>query len=136
MTTQRIIFLIVVLLLASPRQAFVQSPASTYDLVIAGGLVIDPESNLNGVRQVGITGGVIQAVSTEPLRGRRTVDASGLIVAPGFIDLHSHGQSLENYRAKAHDGVTTALEMEVGVGNVDHWYAERSDKAPSPCTGI
>lgn len=130
MTTQRIIFLIVVLLLVSPRQAFAQIPVSTFDLVIAGGRVIDPESNLNDVRHVGITGGVIQSVSSEPLRGRHSIDASGLIVAPGFIDLHSHGQSLEIYRAKAHDGVTTALEMEIGVGNVDDWYAERANKAP------
>ena len=52
-----------------------------------------------------------------------------MVVAPGFIDLHSHGQDAENYRLKAMDGVTTALELEVGVGDVDDWYAERTGKA-------
>ena len=58
-----------------------------------------------------------------------TIDATGLVVAPGFIDLHSHGQDAENYRYKAMDGVTTALELEIGVGDIDGWYAERQGKA-------
>jgi N-acyl-D-aspartate/D-glutamate deacylase len=57
------------------------------------------------------------------------IDAKGLVVAPGFIDLHSHGQTDENYRFKAMDGVTTALELEVGVSPVAPWYAEREGKA-------
>jgi dihydroorotase len=57
------------------------------------------------------------------------IDATGLVVAPGFIDLHSHGQTPENYRFKARDGVTTALEMEVGVSPVAPWYAAREGKA-------
>ena len=50
-------------------------------------------------------------------------------MAPGFIDLHSHGQTPENYRFKAMDGVTTALELEVGVSPVPAWYAAREGKA-------
>jgi N-acyl-D-aspartate/D-glutamate deacylase len=100
-----------------------------YDIVIRGGRVLDPESNLDAVRDVGIRGGVIRAVSEKPLTGRRVLDAKGHIVAPGFIDLHSHGQDEESYRAKAMDGVTTALEMEVGVGDITAWYAEREGKA-------
>jgi N-acyl-D-aspartate/D-glutamate deacylase len=65
----------------------------------------------------------------EPLHGRTVLDAAGLVVAPGFIDLHSHGQTPENYRFKAMDGVTTALEMEVGVSPVPAWYAAREGKA-------
>jgi len=103
--------------------------AQTYDLVITNGRVIDPESKLDAVRNVAISGGVIRAVSDAPLQGRATVDARGLVVAPGFIDLHSHGQDTENYRYKAADGVTTALELEVGVGDVDAWYAERAGHA-------
>src|SRR5207249_2617152 len=71
------------------------------------------------VRNVGISGGKIRAISSAALQGRQTIDAKGLVVAPGFIDLHQHGQDDENYRAKARDGVTTALELEVGVADVD-----------------
>lgn len=99
--------------------------AQTYDVVLAGGRVMDPESGLDVVRNVGIAGGRIAAISESPLTGRQTVDARGLVVAPGFIDLHSHGQDEENYRYKARDGVTTALELEVGVSPVKPWYAAR-----------
>jgi dihydroorotase len=81
------------------------------------------------VRNVGIRQGKIAAISADPLRGRTVFDAKGLVVAPGFIDLHSHGQTPENYRYKAMDGVTTALEMEVGVSPVPAWYAAREGKA-------
>jgi len=57
------------------------------------------------------------------------IDARGLVVSPGFIDLHQHGQDDENYRFKAMDGVTTALELEVGTGFVDLWYAQREGKS-------
>ncbi len=87
----------------------------TYDVVIRNGRVLDPESGLDGIRNVGITGNRIAAISTAALSGKTLVDATGLVVAPGFIDLHSHGQDAENYRFKAMDGVTTALELEVGV---------------------
>src|SRR5690348_600384 len=103
--------------------------AQTYDLVIRGGRLIDPESKLDAVRNVGISGGKVRAVSASVLAGRTTIDAAGLVVAPGFIDLHSHGQDDENYRAKAMDGVTTALELEVGVADVDRWYGGREGKA-------
>ena len=83
--------------------------AQTYDIVLQQGRVIDPQSGLDGVRSVGITGNRIAAISTGPLQGKVSVDANGLVVAPGFIDLHSHGQTPENYRYKAMDGVTTAL---------------------------
>lgn len=92
--------------------------AQQYDLVIAGGRVIDPETGLDAVRNVAIQRGTIAKISTEPLAGRRTIDAKGLVVAPGFIDLHQHGQDLDSQRVKAFDGVTTALEMEIGVPDV------------------
>jgi len=103
--------------------------AQPYDLVIANGRVMDPATNLDAVRHVGIRAGKIAAVSTRPLTGKATVDAKGLVVAPGFIDLHSHGQTPENYRFKARDGVTTALEMEVGAYPVADWYRAREGKA-------
>ena len=100
-----------------------------YELVIANGRVMDPESGLDGVRSVGIRGGKIVAISQKPLRGKATIDAKGLVVAPGFIDLHEHGQEPRNYQFQAHDGVTTSLELEVGTDDVDRWYAAREGKA-------
>src|SRR6266852_3512695 len=99
--------------------------AQQFDVVLANGRVIDPESGLDAIRHVGIRGSEIAAVSASPLQGQTVVDVKGLVVAPGFIDLHSHGQTPENYRFKAYDGVTTALEMEVGVNPVASWYKER-----------
>lgn len=103
--------------------------AQQYDVVIANGRVMDPESNLDAVRNVGIRSGKIAAISKKPLRGNTVVDAKGLVVTAGFIDLHSHGQTPENYGFKARDGVTTALELEVGVNPVNPWYAAREGKA-------
>jgi N-acyl-D-aspartate/D-glutamate deacylase len=100
-----------------------------YDVVIANGRVMDPESGLNAVRNVGIIAGKVGAISTSHLNGKSTIDAKGLVVAPGFIDLHEHGQTPEKYRYQAHDGVTTSLELEVGTDDVDRWYAEREGKS-------
>ncbi|MDR3699979.1 MAG: amidohydrolase family protein [Candidatus Sulfopaludibacter sp.] len=99
--------------------------AQQYDVVLANGRVMDPASNLDAVRFVGIASGKIAAISATPLRGREVVDVKGLVVAPGFIDVHQHRINPENYAFKARDGVTTALEMEVGVSPVPPWYAER-----------
>ena len=89
--------------------------AQKYDLVIEGGRVMDPESGLDAVRNVGIANGKVARISTDPLAGIRVLGAKGLIVAPGFIDLHQHGQDNDSGRVKAFDGVTTALELEIGV---------------------
>ena len=105
------------------------SAQATYDLVIRGGRVIDPESHLDAVRNVGIRGGKVAAISAAPLQGRTVIDARGLVVSPGFIDLHAHGQDDENYRLFAQDGVTTALELEAGTADVPAFYAARSGKA-------
>jgi N-acyl-D-aspartate/D-glutamate deacylase len=103
--------------------------AQTYDLAIANGRVLDPAGNLAAVRHIGIRAGRIAAISATPLVARATIDAKGLVVAPGFIDLHSHGQTPENYAFKARDGVTTALELEVGVHPATPWYAQREGHA-------
>jgi N-acyl-D-aspartate/D-glutamate deacylase len=92
--------------------------AQDFDVVVAGGRVMDPETGLEAVRDVGIRGGKIVRISASPLSGRRMIQATGLVVAPGFIDLHQHGQELDSQRVKAFDGVTTALEMEIGVADV------------------
>ena len=105
--------------------ACASQPAATYDLVVANGRVVDPESGLDGVRHVGITGGKIAVVSETPLQGTRVIDASRHVVAPGFIDLHEHGQQDESYRMMVRDGVTSAFELEVGTGDVAGWYKAR-----------
>jgi dihydroorotase len=115
-------------MLSIPCPLYSQSEP-TYDVVILNGRVMDPESGLDAVRNVGIQSGKVSAISSDLLRGKTTIDATGLVVSPGFIDLHSHGQDAENYQIKAMDGVTTALEMEVGVWPVRAWYAARQGKA-------
>ena len=102
---------------------FASPPQPSYDLVILNGRVIDPESKTDAIRNLGISNGTIKAISTRKLAGRTVIDARNLVVSPGFIDLHQHGQNEENNRFKAMDGVTTALELEVGTGDVDAWYA-------------
>jgi cytosine/adenosine deaminase-related metal-dependent hydrolase len=92
--------------------------AQQYDLVLEGGRVMDPETGLDAVRNVGVRDGKIARIASETLSGRRIVHADGLVVAPGFIDLHQHGQDAASQRVKALDGVTTALEMEIGVPDV------------------
>jgi N-acyl-D-aspartate/D-glutamate deacylase len=103
--------------------------AQTFDLVIHGGRVIDPETHLDAVRDIGINGGMIRYISLTPLQGKRILDATGLVVAPGFIDLHQHGQQPEDYRLKAFDGVTTALEMEIGTPDVAGFLENRGGKS-------
>ena len=105
--------LILSLLLLSPLLH-----AQQYDLVLEGGRVIDPETHLDAVRNVGIRDGKIASITNTALNGRRVIHAAGLVVAPGFIDLHQHGQDPASQRVKAFDGVTTALEMEIGAPDV------------------
>src|SRR5262245_58239580 len=106
-----------------------QSPLGPqdFDLVVLNGRVMDPESGLDDVRNIGVRSGRIAAISRDRLNGKIVVNAGGLAVAPGFIDLHAHGQTPETYRFQALDGVTTSLELEVGTADIDRWYDERKD---------
>jgi len=118
----------------APRRPIVRTvvpkvDATVYDLVLAGGRVMDPQTKLDAVRNVGIKDGQVGAISEQPLKGVETIDVKGLVVAPGFIDLHAHGQDLESSRWQALDGVTTALELEAGAFPVAAWYREREGKA-------
>jgi N-acyl-D-aspartate/D-glutamate deacylase len=90
---------------------------------------MDPETGRDAVRHVGLRGERIAAVSETPLEGAVEIDVGGLVVAPGFIDLHAHGQTYQANEYQAHDGVTTALELESGVPDVANWIAKRRGDA-------
>ena len=109
--------------------ACVPTYGEIYDVVISHGRVMDPESGLDDVRNLGISGGKVRAVSSDSLTGKQTIEARGMVIAPGFIDLHEHGQEPRNYQFQAHDGVTTSLELELGTYDVDKWYAAREGKS-------
>jgi dihydroorotase len=98
------------------------------DLVLVGGRVMDPETALDAQRNVGIRGDRIVEISADPLRGSTVVDVSGLVVAPGFIDPHAHGQTNDSHRFQAHDGVTTALELESGRPFLRQWLQAKEGK--------
>jgi N-acyl-D-aspartate/D-glutamate deacylase len=119
-----------VALLASPSAApggAGEEPA--FDLVLAGGRVMDPESGLDAVRHVGIRAGILEALSETPLTGAEVVDVRGLVVAPGFIDLHAHGQDARSNAFQARDGVTTALDLELGAYPVEAFLRQREGRA-------
>lgn len=104
------------------------------DLVLAGGRVMDPESGLDAVRDVGIRGDRVVAISASPLderlgEGGVRLEIAGLVVAPGFIDLHVHGQSRRASEYQVHDGVTTALELEWGYPSVGEWLESRRGRS-------
>jgi len=102
--------------------------ARQYDMVIHQGRVVDPETRLDAVRDIGINGGKIAAISKAPLNGKKNIDARGLIVTPGFIDLHSHAINVPSNWMQAFDGVTTSLELEAGSFPIDKAYEAAATK--------
>ena len=118
-----------ILLLLICLTGTLDAAAQSYDVVLSGGRVMDPESGLDAARNVGITGDRIVRISTEPLMGKRVIDAKGLVVAPGFIDVHQHAQDNNSGRLKALDGVTTGLEMEIGVPDVASFLRRKKDRS-------
>ena len=108
-----------------PTQALI----SQYDIVLSGGRVMDPETKLDEIRNIGITDGKIMEISSDPLNGTIVIDVAGLVVSPGFIDLHVHGITNVEQEYQAHDGVTTALELEWGLPLLKDWYNSRKGKA-------
>ena len=109
--------------------AGLSSADPSFDVVLQGGRVIDPESGLDAVRNVGIQGDTIVRISAEPLAGKRIVDAGGLVVSPGFIELHQHAFLPETYPLLALDGVTTALELEVGASDFTPFLQAQDGRA-------
>lgn len=99
--------------------------ATMYDVVIENGRVMDPETNLDAVRNVGIKDGKIVAITEDKLAAgaARVIDASGLAVIPGFIDMHHHNAAIPfGQKLALRDGVTSPMELEVGVYPVKGWY--------------
>lgn len=94
----------------------------THDLVLRGGRVVDPASGLDTVTDLAVDGDRVAAIGPG-LRGRTELDATGCVVAPGFVDLHSHATDLDGQRLQAFDGVTTGLDLEAGVPVLDRVYA-------------
>ncbi|GAA4279090.1 amidohydrolase family protein [Aquimarina mytili] len=110
-------------------QSVFAQPNNQYDIVLQGGRVIDPETKLDAIRNIGIRDGQILEISTNTLSGTEIINVSGLIVAPGFIDLHVHGITNIEQEYQIKDGVTTALELEWGLPFLKEWYALRKSKA-------
>jgi len=106
-----------------------KAQSTVYDIVLSGGRIIDPETKLDAIRNVGIINNRIAQISSESLKGKETINVSGLVVAPGFIDMHVHGRSNVEQEYQLHDGVTTALELEWGIEHIGKWYASRQGKA-------
>ncbi|HEX7116049.1 MAG TPA: amidohydrolase family protein [Steroidobacter sp.] len=103
--------------------------APVYDVAIVNGRVMDPETGFDAVANVGIKDGVISTITTDSITGRHTINAKGLVVAPGFIDLHAHAQEPHGQGLQVRDGVTTALEQEAGAYPIAPFYAQREGRA-------
>ena len=109
-----------------------QALAVDYDLVILNGRVMDPESKLDAVRNVGIKDGKIAVISKDKISGKQQIDASGHVVAPGFVDGHSHVVDTPlGQRLMLRDGVTTTLDLEIGALPVSRWYDRMKGKSQS-----
>lgn len=123
--TKTIFFLAISLVLFSCQS----TEEKTYDIVIENARVIDPQTNTDEVLNVAITGNKIAEISKSELKGKKTIDGTGKILSPGFIDLHAHGQTNVENEYQAFDGVTTALELEIGVDTLVEYYNARTDNA-------
>ncbi|MBM3737723.1 MAG: amidohydrolase family protein [Acidobacteria bacterium] len=106
-----------------------RAASAQFDIAINNARVVDPESRLDAVRHLGIRDGKIAAVSQQPLRARLVIDATGLVAAPGFIDLHWHGQDPASDPWEAMDGVTSSLELEIGTADIDGYYKAREGRS-------
>jgi N-acyl-D-glutamate deacylase len=125
---QRALFTVVAIIaMAISPQVF----AETYDVVINNGRVMDPETNFDGVRNVGIKDGKIVAITTDAIKGKETINAKGHVVAPGFIEGHQHATDQFSRKVNLRDGLTTQMDFEAGAGDIAKWYADAEGKTQS-----
>jgi N-acyl-D-glutamate deacylase len=117
--------LIPVLVMVTPAMA------ADYDVVINNGRVMDPETNFDGVRNVGIKDGKIVAITTDAIKGKETINAKGHVVAPGFIEGHQHATDPFSRKVNLRDGLTTQMDFEAGAGDIAKWYADAEGKTQS-----
>jgi dihydroorotase len=106
-------------------------PAS-FDILITGGRVIDPLSGVDALLDIGISNGRVVYVGEPGQSGRdglERLDVTGHVVSPGFIDVHVHGQNPLSSDFMVRDGVTTALDLELGAHGVADFLGSRRGKA-------
>lgn len=122
MTPRQLVIMLTAALAGLPGAARAES---VHDIVFTGARAIDPETGLDAIRNIAVDGDRVVAVVGTPLKGKRTIDARGLVAAPGFIDLHSHATTIDAARYQVKDGVTTRLELEIGTWPISAWYAAK-----------
>lgn len=85
---------------------------------------MDPETGLDAIRNLGVKDGKIAIITDKAIQGAEVIDATGLVVAPGFIDGHCHAAN-DAFAVKCglRDGKTTHLDLEFGAYPVDKWYS-------------
>ena len=125
---QKILTIILLAILGGFGLAVVPAQAQDYDVVILNGRVMDPETKYDDIANVGIKNGAIAVITKNKITGKKSIDATGHVVAPGFIDLHAHGQNIGDYRMQAMQGVTTMLELESGILPIGEWYDAQGKK--------
>ena len=86
-----------------------------YDMVILNANVMDPETGTDSIMNIGINGGTIETLTTDEIKGDKTIDATGKVATPGFIDLHTHSPFPLGESFQVRDGATTILDLESGA---------------------
>ena len=104
---------------------------TVFEKVISGGRVIDPESGYDAIANIGIDGDSIKLISANPLKGSSIIDATGLVVSPGFIDVLSYPTNGYGEWYKIADGVTSNLCMH-GIDNPMQKFIEKTQTHSPP----
>lgn len=124
-TTRQLVLIVFFTILAFPVWA------ANYDIVINNGRVMDPETNFDAVANVGIKDGKIATITDSKITGKETIDATGMVVAPGFIDGQQHDLKVYGHRLMIRDGRTTIMDLELGAAphKIDDWYKKFEGKS-------